>query len=366
MKLICEKNKLTEAVSKVQIATVSSSLPALEGIFFDCKDGYLTLTGYNLEMGVTAAVEAKAEQDGQIIMSAKYFSEIVRKIPGNTVSIETDDKYICTIKSGETKFSIIGMPPEEYPDVPTVTGGDGFEIEGNLLAGMIRQTRFAVAKKEDKPIYNGICFSIGGGEITLVALDGYRLAIRKEKIDFDGSLKFVVPEKTLSEISKLIGDGEEKVKISVEKRHIIFEIGGCIVISRLLEGEFMDWESAVPKACTSTVLADTHELRSCIDRVSLVVNDRDRVFVRCFFEEKEFKAMCESTVGNAVDKVGISLEGDRVEIGFNSRYLIDALRAVEDDRIKIELNGAFLPIKIMPTEGDNFLFIVLPVRITKG
>lgn len=175
-----------------------------------------------------------------------------------------------------------------------------------------------------------------------------------------------MPEKTLSEISKLIGDGEEKVKISVEKHHIIFEIGGCIVISRLLEGEFMDWESAVPKACTSTVLADTHELRSCIDRVSLVVNDRDRVFVRCFFEEKEFKAMCESTVGNAVDKVGISLEGDRVEIGFNSRYLIDALRAVEDDRIKIELNGAFLPIKIMPTEGDNFLFIVLPVRITKG
>lgn len=178
------------------------------------------------------------------------------------------------------------MPPEEYPDVPTVTGGDGFEIEGNLLAGMIRQTRFAVAKKEDKPIYNGICFFLGGGEITLVALDGYRLAIRKEKIDFDGSLKFVVPEKTLSEISKLIGDGEEKVKISVEKRHIIFEIGGCIVISRLLEGEFMDWESAVPKACTSTVLADTHELRSCIDRVSLVVNDRDRVFVRCFLRKR--------------------------------------------------------------------------------
>lgn len=366
MKLTCEKNKLTEAVSKVQIATVSCSLPALEGIFFDCKDGYLTLTGYNLEMGITTAVEARAEQDGQVIMSARYFSEIVRKIPGDTVSIETDEKHICTIKSGETKFSIIGMPPEEYPDVPSVTGGEGFEIPGNLLAGMIRQTRFAVAKKEDKPIYNGICFSLKDGEITLAALDGYRLAIRKEKIAFSGELKFVVPEKTLSEIMKLIGDSDDFVKVSLEKRHIIFEIGGCIVISRLLEGEFMDWNSAVPEKISSVAEVSTQDIRGCIDRVSLVVNDRDRVFVRCFFEQNEFKAMCESTVGNAVDKVEINLEGDRLEIGFNSRYLIDALRAVEDDRIKIELNGPFSPIKIVPQEGDNFLFIVLPVRITKG
>lgn len=128
----------------------------------------------------------------------------------------------------------------------------------------------------------------------------------------------------------------------------------------------MDWETAVPQKITSTVLADTQLLRSCIDRVSLVVNDRDRVFVRCFFEEGEFKAMCESTVGNAVDKVPVELSGERVEIGFNSRYLIDALRAVEDDMIKVELNGPFSPIKIVPKEGDGFLFIVLPVRITKA
>lgn len=366
MKLTCEKNKLTDAVQKVQIATSSSSLPALEGIFFECKDGYLTLTGYNLEMGITTAIEAKTEQNGLVIMSAKYFSEIVRKIPGNIISIETDEKYICTIKSGETKFTIIGMPPEEYPDLPAVTAGESFEIEGDVLCSMIRQTRFAVSKKEDKPIYNGICFYISGGEITLAALDGYRLAIRKEKSDFEGTLKFVVPEKTLSEISKIIGEDEQKVKISVEKKHIIFEIGGVMVVSRLLEGEFMDWETAVPQKSTSSVIADTQMLRSCIDRVSLVVNDRDRVFVRCFFEENEFKAMCESTVGTAVDKVPISLEGERVEIGFNSRYLIDALRAVEDDMIKIELNGAGFPIKILPKEGDSFKFIVLPVRITKA
>lgn len=366
MKLTCEKNKLTEAVSKVQIATSSSSLPALEGIFFECKDGYLTLTGYNLEMGITTAIDAKTEQNGLVIMSARYFSEIVRKIPGNIISIETDEKYICTIKSGETKFSIIGMPPEEYPDLPTVNAGEGFEIEGNLLCSMIRQTRVAVSKKEDKPIYNGICFYLKEGVITLAALDGYRLAIRKEKTDFEGQLKFVVPEKTLTEITKIIGEGEDKVKISVEKKHIIFEIGGVVVVSRLLEGEFMDWETAVPQKITSTVMADTHMLRSCIDRVSLVVNDRDRVFVRCFFEQSEFKAMCDSTVGNAVDKVPVNLEGDRVEIGFNSRYLIDALRAVEDDVIKIELNGPFSPIKIVPKEGDSFMFIVLPVRITKA
>ena len=367
MNIVCDKTLLSAAIDGVSKAvTMRSSIPVLEGILLKAEGFQLTLTGYDLEMGIVTTIEANIKEPGEIVLNAKLLSSMISRMPAGQVSILSAENGKTTIQSGVVQFEIQSMPANDFPELPNTGAEETLTIKTGVLKDMIDRTLYAVSQDDKKPAHTGELFEIELDKLTMVALDGYRLAIRKEKIDFDGSLKFVVPEKTLSEISKLIGDGEEKVKISVEKRHIIFEIGGCIVISRLLEGEFMDWESAVPKACTSTVLADTHELRSCIDRVSLVVNDRDRVFVRCFFEEKEFKAMCESTVGNAVDKVGISLEGDRVEIGFNSRYLIDALRAVEDDRIKIELNGAFLPIKIMPTEGDNFLFIVLPVRITKG
>ena len=363
MKLICEKNKLTEAVSKVQIATVSSSLPALEGIFFDCKDGYLTLTGYNLEMGVTAAVEAKAEQDGQIIMSAKYFSEIVRKIPGNTVSIETDDKYICTIKSGETKFSIIGMPPEEYPDVPTVTGGDGFEIEGNLLAGMIRQTRFAVAKKEDKPIYNGICFSLGGGEITLVALDGYRLAIVERPITAVKDIRIIVPSKTMTEVSHLLAnDDEEDVHISANRRYVVFTTAGYTIMSRLIEGEFLNYRNVIPAGSRTRVTIDTKDFISTIERASLIITERLKNPLRISFTEGKVVVRCQTNLGRVVDEFSAACEGDEVEIGFNNRYLLDALRNARTEQVRMEISGPLSPVKVLPVEGNDFLYLVLPVR----
>ena len=230
---------------------------------------------------------------------------------------------------------------------------------------MIRQTRFSVSKKEDKPVYTGILFEISDGVITLAAVDGFRLAIRTEKINTEGKFRFIVPEKTLSEILKLIGESENSVRVLVEKRHIIFEIGQYLLVSRLLEGEFIDWKTAVPPKLTTEMVADTKELLGCIDRVSLVVNDRDRVFVRCIIEEHNFKASCESSVGNSEDKVPVNTQGERVEIGFNSRYLLDALRAVEEDKVKIQFNGPLSPIKIIPVDGDAFLFLVLPVRITK-
>ncbi len=365
MKLICDRLSLLEATAKVQGATQNSSIPALEGIYFSASAGYLTMTGYNLEMGITTAVESQIDQDGSIILSARYFSEIIKKLPSSTVSIETDDKYVCTIKSGETRFSIIGMPPEEYPDLPSVSDGRSFTFSGKILSNMIRQTKFSVSKKDDKPVYTGILFEIKDGIINLVAVDGFRMAIRTEKINTEEEFKFIVPEKTLSEIQKLIGEDDKEIRISVERRHIIFEIDQYLVVSRLLEGDFIDWKHTVPADYNTTVISDTKDLLSCVDRVSLVVNDRDRVFVRCKIRNNSFEASCESTVGNADDKVLVDIKGDEVEIGFNSRYLIDALRAVEDDKIKLQLNGPQSPVKIVPCDGNDFLFLVLPVRISK-
>lgn len=364
MQIQCDRKLLIEGISKVQGAVgTNSTLPALEGILFSAGNGYLTLTGYNMEMGITTAIEATIEKPGEIILSARYFSEIVKKMPGDDIFISSDDTLMCTVKSGYSKFSIVGMAAAEFPELPALSDGISFSFNSELLDNMIRMTRFAVAKTDDKPMYTGILCQLEQGKITMVAVDGYRLAIRKEAITNDIELKFIVPEKTLSEILKLLPEKDEKIQISVGKRYIIFEIGHILVVSRLLEGDFIDYKTAVPPNHTTSVLVDTKAILDSIDRVALLINDRAKVFIKCIFDENQIKASCESAIGNADDRITAEVEGDRIEIGFNSRYLLDALRAVETDQVRIEMSGPLSPIKILPPEGNDFLFLVLPVRI---
>jgi DNA polymerase-3 subunit beta len=364
MKIKCDRKNLIEGISKVQGAVgTNATLPSLEGILFSAGNGYLTLTCYNMDMGITTAIEANIEKPGEIILSARYFSEIVKKMPGDDVLIEADENLMCTVKSGFSKFSIVGMAANEFPELPALSDGTSFSFHSDLLDNMIRMTRFAVAKTDDKPVYTGILFQLEQGKITMVSVDGYRLAIRKENITNDLELKFIVPEKTLSEILKLLPEKDEAIQISVGKRHIVFEIGHILVVSRLLEGEFIDYKTAVPPNHTTEVLVETKSLLDSIDRVALLINDRAKVFIKCIFDQNQIKASCESAIGNADDRIDAEIDGDRIEIGFNSRYLLDALRAVESDKVKLELSGPLSPIKILPPEGNDFLFLVLPVRI---
>lgn len=364
MKIKCNKQLLMEGISKVQGAVGSNStIPALEGILFSAGNGYLTLTGYNMEMGITTAIEANIEQPGEVILSARYFSEIVKKMPSDEITVSVDENLMCTVKSGNSKFAIVGMNSNEFPELPALSDGISFSFHSELLENMIRMTRFAVAKTDEKPMYTGILCQLEQGKITMVAVDGYRLAIRKENITNELELKFIVPEKTLSEILKLLPEKDSLIQISVGKRHIIFEIGHILVVSRLLEGEFIDYKTAVPPNHTTSVLVDTRTLLESIDRVALLINDRAKVFIKCIFDENQIKASCESAIGNADDRIEAEIDGDRIEIGFNSRYLLDALRAVETDKVLLEMSGPLSPIKILPPEGNDFLFLVLPVRI---
>jgi len=364
VKIICNRKILIDGITKVQGAVGNNStLPSLEGILFSAKKGYLTLTCYNMEMGITTAIEASVEREGEIILSARYFSEIIKKMPGDDVLIDVDENLMCTLKSGNSKFSIVGMAANEFPELPALADGISFHFHSQLFSNMIRMTRFAVAKTDEKPMYTGILCQLEKGKITMVAVDGYRLAIRKENITNELEMKFIVPEKTLSEILKLLPEKDETIQVSVGKRHIIFEIGHILIVSRLLEGDFIDYKTAVPPNHTTSVLVETKSLLESIDRVALLINDRAKVFVKCIFDQDEIKASCESAIGNADDRIKAEIEGDRIEIGFNSRYLLDALRAVEDDMVRIEMSGSLSPIKILPPEGNDFLFLVLPVRI---
>lgn len=310
MKIVCSTETLSQACQNVQRAvSTKTSIPAIEGILLKAENGRLYLTGYDLEVGINTSIEAKVEQDGSIILNARYLCDIIRRLPDEEVEIEADARQLCYIRSGETNYSLNGISAEEYPELPSVTGGAPVIIDQGILKNMIRQTIFAVADNNSNVVYTGIKFEIEKNQIKLIAVDGVRLAIRTEEIDYDGEeLSFIVPGKTLSEVMKLIDEEEADVSLGVGKRHIVFEVNGYSIVSRLLEGEFLDYKSAVPASFATTVRVSTKTLMSSIDRTSLLITDRLKSPVRCIFDDNTIKISSITSLGTANDKISAQID----------------------------------------------------------
>lgn len=367
MIMVCNRQALIDAVGNVGHAVSGkSTLPALEGILLKASENSLFLAGYDLDMGITTTIEAEVREAGAIVLNARLFSDIVRKLPDDKVFIGTDDKLGTTIKSGKSEFTIMGISASEYPEIPSVNDGVGFTFPQNIMKSMIRQTIYAVAQTDNRPVHTGIQFELEENTLKLVAVDGSRLAIRSENINTEEQLKFVVPGKTMGEVLKLLSDDEDiPISFAVGKRHIVMEIDGYCVISRLLDGEFLPYKKAIPQQITTTVRVKTRELMSAVERASLVINDRIKSPLICEFRDNQIILSCITPLGSACDIIGAEIEGNAEEMGFNSRFLLDALKNSETDEIKIELSGPLSPMKILPASGESFLFLVLPVRLKR-
>lgn len=364
MKLTVNKSDITEAVSNIQRAvSTKTSIPALEGILLSATETGLELCAYDLELGITTVIPAFVMEPGKAVLSAKLFSDIVRRTPAETVTVSVDEKNMATLESGYSRFSIIGIPAEEFPELPKLSDSTQISLPGALLKSMIRQTLFAIAESDAKPIHQGSLFSLENGILDVVSVDGYRLAVRREPVDFSEDLSFVVPGKTLSELLKLIKDSEEPVEISAGRRHILFKIDNYTVISSLLEGEFLNYKAAIPPESQTEVVLKTREAIDSVERVSLLITDRLKSPIRCLFDNNEVKLNCTTSMGRASDQLDVEMTGQSVEIGFNNRYLLEALRNTECDEVKVQLGGPLSPMKVVPKEGDSFLFLVLPVRL---
>ena len=364
MKFTVNKSDITEAVSNIQRAvSTKTSIPALEGILLSATETGLELCAYDLELGITTVIPAFVMEPGKAVLSAKLFSDIVRRTPAETVTVSVDEKNMATLESGYSRFSIIGIPAEEFPELPKLSDSTQISLPGALLKSMIRQTLFAIAESDAKPIHQGSLFSLENGILDVVSVDGYRLAVRREPVDFSEDLSFVVPGKTLSELLKLIKDSEEPVEISAGRRHILFKIDNYTVISRLLEGEFLNYKAAIPPESQTEVVLKTREAIDSVERVSLLITDRLKSPIRCLFDNNEVKLNCTTSMGRASDQLDVEMTGQSVEIGFNNRYLLEALRNTECDEVKVQLGGPLSPMKVVPKEGDSFLFLVLPVRL---
>ena len=331
MRFTCEKSMLVQGLNIAgRTVAQKSSLSVLEGIL--CKAGMsLTLTGYNMETAITFEIDAEIGDPGECILPARLFGDIVRRLPEGPVTVVVDENYKISIRAGYASFTISAEASEDYPELPDVGEGRAVQIPQNVLKELISGTIFAVSENQGRPIHTGVKFEVTDTSITAIAVDGFRLARRTwhcpEPINRD--LSFVVPAPGLKEVEKILTDSDEDAAFTLGRKHILFQIGQATLVCRLLEGEFLDWRKVVPTNCPVKLCANVSDLAASIERVGLIVSEKYKSPVRCVFSNQELLLRTNTTIGAAEDRCAIAGDGKELEIGFNVRYLIDALRSEE-------------------------------------
>ena len=366
MKFTCEKYLLQQAVATASRCAASKSpIPALEGLLIEAGQD-VRVTGYDLKKGIYTSFPADVEESGAVVLSARLFGEIVRSLPDGDVTVEVKGGTAASITCGASDFSIMGTDAGEYPDLPNVDRQKAVSIPQDILSRMIRQTIFAVSDNESRPVYTGSLFEISGDSLVIVAVDGYRLALRKEQVEA-GELEdctFIVPGTALSDVEKLCGDTDEKVEITVGTKHISFVIDNTVLVSRRLEGEFLNYRKSLPDSFGTVAEADRNDLAQVVSRVSLVIDEKTKYPLRMKVSDEVLEISCQTGRGSAEDQCAAKVTGDGLLIGFNNRYLLDALKAAPSDVIRIGLNTPSSPCVILPPDGaDNFSYMILPVRL---
>ena len=369
MRFTCEKNQLQQGLNIAsRTVAAKSSLSALEGILCNASVG-ITLTGYNMETAISYTIDAEVTEAGQCILPARLFGDIIRRLPEGPVTVMVDDNFKVSIRSGYASFSISAESSEDYPELPDVNDGSTVRIPQNKLKELISGTIFAVSENQGRPIHTGVKFEVSDDCISAIAVDGFRLARRSwhPEAPTGRSLSFVVPAPGLKEVEKILTDSEEDGAFTLGRKHILFQIGQATLGCRLLEGEFLDWRKVVPTNCPVRLCAHVSDLSASIERVGLIVSEKYKSPVRCVFGNQTLHLRTSTTIGAAEDRCAIAGDGHELEIGFNVRYLADALRVIPSEEVMLELTNGLSPIVLTPAdEKYDYSYMVLPVRIKNG
>ena len=366
MRFTCEKSTLVSGLN-IASRTVAqkSSLSVIEGIL--CRAGMsLSLTGYNMETAITYDIPAEVSDPGECILPAKLFGDIVRRLPEGPVTVVVDENFKVSIRAGFASFTIAAESADDYPDLPDVNEGRGVKIPQNELKKLISGTIFAVSENQARPIHTGVRFEVENNSISCIAVDGFRLARRTYHPEnpTERVMAFVVPAPALKEVEKILSDVEDNAEFTLGPKHILFQIGGATLVCRLLEGDFLDWKRVVPTNCPVQLVANVGDLSSSIERVGLIVSEKFKSPVRCVFSNQVLLLKTSTTIGAAEDQCAIAGDGKELEIGFNVRYLADALRAVPSEEVTLELTNGLSPIVLTPVDKkEDFAYMVLPVRL---
>jgi DNA polymerase-3 subunit beta len=308
------------------------------------------------------------EESGSIVLGARLFCEIIRKMPDETVSITAGENFNTRLESADSSFDLIGTSAADYPALPPLEGTNALTIDGRALRSMITQTIFALDDSETRPVYNGELFEVKDKTVTVVALDGARLAMRREELESEAEeeASFIVPGPALSEVERIAAAEDGMVEIIAGPKHVIFKMPNTLLISRRLEGEFLNYRTTIPQNGKYAIGAARRELMDAVERVSLIINDKAKSPVRCIFGDGNISLNVVSAFGRASDVCSTEGDAEKLEIGFNHKYLLDALRAAPADNLRICLASPTAPCIIMPEDTDDgkFLYMILPVRLS--
>ncbi len=364
MKIICSKLNLVKGVNIVSKAVPSkTTMPILECILIDATTDIIKFTANDMELGIQTEVEGEIIDRGMIAIDAKIFSEIVRKLPENDVTITTDDNLQTTIVCEKAVFDISGKPGEEFSYLPAIEKEDSITISQFTLKEVIRQTIFSISDTESNKLMTGELFEIDNSMLRVVSLDGHRISIRRIALkDEVNNKKLIVPGKTLIEISKILsGEAESMVNISYTNNHIVFEFDQTIVVSRLIEGEYFKIDQMLSNDYETKVRINKRELLSCIDRATLLVKEGDKKPIIINIDDEIMELKIRSQIGSMNEEIYINKEGKNLMIGFNPRFLLDALRNIDDEEITLYLMNAKAPCFIKDDE-ESYIYLILPVN----
>jgi len=368
MKFSCEKAQLLSAITVTsKVASSKSAVPALEGLLLEAEGTLLKISGYDLKTGIKTEVPAEVTVTGAIVLNARLLGEIIRRLPDDVVLFVVNEDNMATIVCGPSEFHILGTPASDYPELPSVDAQNAIYIPQATLKRMIAGTLFAVSDNESRPVHTGSLFELEANVLTIVSVDGYRLALRRERLEEKAHMSdcsFVVPGNALNEVEKIASDSEELIQLTLGSKHILFAIGDTVVISRRLEGEFLNYRQAIPQGNKLQLTVDKRALIDAVERVSLIISEKLKSPVRCVFSDGKVRLFTTTALGKATDECLIVGDGNELEIGFNNKYLLDALKAAPADRVTISLGTSVSPCVLWPEdEGESFTYLVLPVRL---
>lgn len=366
MKLFINQNDLSKAINIVQKAVSSrTTLPILTGILLEAIDNKLFITATDLDLGIKTSVDCIIEEEGSIVVNSKLIGDFVRKLPSKTtLSIKTNELNNMEIKCTNSDFNILGNSSKEFPDNTFMNEGNTFFIKSNALKNLIKYTTFSCSQDNMKPVFTGCLMEIKNKECVFAALDGFRLAVKKENIDIDTNVKAIIPSKTLVELFRIIEEDEDDIEIVLSATHITFKIKETIIISSLLEGEFINYKDILKDEYITRIKVKTNELKNSIERASLLAReDKDNLII-LDVTDKLVKINSTSEYGNVEENIEIEKEGNDLKIGFNSKYILDVLKVLESDEIYLNFVGEVNPCIIKKTDKEDYTYLVLPVRIS--
>jgi len=369
MRFSCNQQVLSKALNTVSKAvTQRTTIPILKGILIQAKsDGKLILSASDLDLSIEKTIlNVNVEEEGSTVVLSKLFFDIIRKLPNTDITIQQDDQNII-VKAAGSEFTIIGLLPDEFPNIGEIDDADKLMINKEIFKNMIRRSAFSASIDESKGIITGVLIELEENNIRMVALDGFRMAVITEEMKNEKNSKIIISARILSDIYKIISElDEEEMSFVMNNKKAVIVLENTKIVLRLLDGEFIKYKDILPKESKCVIKVSRNAMFESIERASLLSKEGKNNLVKIVSEEKLLIITSRSDEGNVREEIEADRTGDDIEIGFNSKYLLDVLKVLEEEEVLLEMNTSIKPCVIKPVTGDNFKYLVLPVRISSN